>query len=90
MEILPGAAAARAHKAAFSLLGAARLNISYLPDWKGLGMQCRRAQRIGAKSSDSVLRTPTGGGADLGAALYSFVLVARVVRVAVTTQRGIL
>ena len=53
-------------------------------------MQCRRAQRIGAKSSDSVLRTPTGGGADLGAALYSFVLVARVVRVAVTTQRGIL
>ena len=52
-------------------------------------MQCRRAQRIGAKSSDSVLRTPTGGGADLGA-LYSFVLVARVVRVAVTTQRGIL
>ena len=88
MEILPGAR--RGRKAAFSLLGAAHLNISYLPDWKGLGMQCRRAQRIGAKSSDSVLRTPTGGGADLGAALYSFVLVARVVRVAVTTQRGIL
>lgn len=87
MEILPGAR--RGRKAAFSLLGAAHLNISYLPDWKGLGMQCRRAQRIGAKSSDSVLRTPTGGGADLGA-LYSFVLVARVVRVAVTTQRGIL